>query len=207
MVRSTASSAVSSAVSVISSSSRFHGKPVFATMRSISQARPGAPNCTAETFTDKATFQPRASRQAWRSTQAPIAWMLPFFSASGMNSAGEMNLPLRCQRSSASTATVGTPAAIDDRLVLDGQLVAFDRARKRLLERFLGGRRRGRGRRRRRRPGSRRTARAGGRSRRSCARERNRGSPSIPSSGTRACSLPRPSISAASAAIGRAPTL
>ena len=91
------------------------GRPVSFSARSTMSANPGSSNCRPDTLTVTATrywaYQRRASVQACRSTQAPMAPMRPASSATGTKTSGPTSEPaLRRQRTSASTATT-TPVS------------------------------------------------------------------------------------------------
>ena len=79
--------------------------------------------------------QARACRQAVSSTQRPIGMIRPVSSASGMNDSGGTRPRVGCcQRTSASSPTIRLGREVDDRLVVEPQLVALERAAEVVLE-------------------------------------------------------------------------
>ena len=73
------------------------------------------------------------ARQAVSRTQRPIGTIRPVSSASGMKASGGTRPRVGCcQRTSASNPTISVALEVDDRLVVDAQLVPFEGARRSL---------------------------------------------------------------------------
>ena len=121
-------------LSVSSSSSRPGARPVSPSTRSIMPIRSFCRNWRAERFTAIRSpgcraCQACACAQASSSTHSPSGMMSPVSSAIGMNSAGDSTRRSGCgQRSSASAPSMRAAGEVDQRLVVQGELAALERA-------------------------------------------------------------------------------
>ncbi len=130
-------------LSVISSSSDAGSRPVAARIAATLSTRSAWANWRADRLTDMtsgappgpAARQARACRQAVSRTQRPIGTISPVSSASGMNASGGTSPRVGCcQRTSASNPTIGVGREVDERLVVEPQLVALERPPQVVLE-------------------------------------------------------------------------